>query len=417
MVVPTMTTTRALTSIAVIAVLASGCADRSTDVRRGGPGTDMGTGGFDAGARRDAAPIDPFDPDAACGYDIVPSVREPGSILVVFDFSSSMNEDSDGNRSGDPDFSGDTKWELTSEAFSAVLPMLPDDVNVGLLFFPNAGAGAAGEGGCTVAAAPAVPVGPLSTNRPALLSALAASRSPSGGNTPIKNALSSGYEVLQTIDTRGGKAVILITDGAENCSDGAGGFTAFNPAPTYELVGTARTSQGVRTYSVGLAGSAEGYLSEIAIQGGTRSTDLCAGDNYMSSLYCEERLNPANLFMPFPADGPCCHYIAEGSAFATQLSDALREIASRFLDTCVFTLPRGDMPGMFDPAFVNVRVVPSDGVSTPTVVRFGADPAVNSWNFYDETNESIIIQGDLCEDLKMGRGTVEIVLGCPTIFI
>ena len=33
------------------------------------------------------------------------------------------------------------------------------------------------------------------------------------------------------------------------------------------------------------------------------------------------------------------------------------------------------------------------------------------------TNESIIIQGALCEDLKMGRGTVEIVLGCPTILI
>ena len=409
---------RIILGLLLVTAALGGCATRGNPMRGGG--TDLGggsdLGGLDGGTPRDGI-VDPFDPDAACGYDVVPSVREPGSILVVFDFSSSMSEDADGNRRGDPDFSGDTKWELTSAAFSAVLPMLPDDVNVGLLFFPNDGADAPGSGGCGVRPEAAVPIGPLASNRPALLSALARTRSPSGSNTPIKQALTSGYEVLNAVASRGGKAVILITDGAENCADGAGGFTMFNPAPTYDLVHDARTTDGVKTYSVGLAGSGEGYLSEIAIQGGTRSTDLCAGDNYMGSLYCQERLNPANLFMPFPSDGPCCHYIAEGTGFATQLTDALREIASRFLDTCVFTLPRGDMPGMFDPAFVNVRVVPSDGVSMPTVVRFGVDPAVNSWNFYDETNESIIIQGPICDDLKMGSGNVEIVLGCPTIFI
>jgi hypothetical protein len=403
----------------LLALVVVGCAARTDRMRGGGGGGDGdgGGGGFDGGVRSDGSVIDPFDPDAACGYDVVPSQREPGSILVVFDYSSSMNEDSRGNREGDMDFRGPTKWELTSEAFSAVLPMLPDDVNVGLLFFPNTGAGEPGRGGCEVQSDPAVPLAPLGTNRSALLSALSASRSPSGSNTPIKQALTAGYEVMSSASSRGGKAVILITDGAENCADGAGGFTMFDPAPTFELVRAARETGGVSTYSVGLSGSAEGYLSEIAIQGGTRITDICAGANYMGSLSCEERFNPANIFMPFPADGPCCHYIAEGSTFATQISDALRAIASRFLDTCIFTLPRGDMPGMFDPAFVNVRVVSADGMSPPVVVRFSVDPSVSSWNFYDDTYESIILQGPICEDLKAGRGNVEIVLGCPTILI
>ena len=70
---------------------------------------------------------------------------------------------------------------------------------------------------------------------------------------------------------------------------------------------------------------------------------------------------------------------------------------------------------MFDPGLVNVGVT-FEGEDR-TVLRRSSDPAVDSWNYVDDTHESILIQGDICDRLLDGSAVVEIVLGCPTILI
>ena len=43
--------------------------------------------------------LDAIDPDAACGYATIPTQREPGSIMIVYDASCSMDECPDGSTS------------------------------------------------------------------------------------------------------------------------------------------------------------------------------------------------------------------------------------------------------------------------------------------------------------------------------
>jgi hypothetical protein len=340
---------------------------------------------------------------------VIPAIREPGTIMMVFDTSGSMDSTPSG---GDPRPGERSRMQLAVEAFESALPALPDELNMGMFHFPSGS-------GCETMSSPVVPPGPLSTTRTAILSFLRTKRP--AGNTPTRAALGAAYDFLASYETRGPKAVMLISDGAENCTSSNPFEVSTDFSPTYERVAAAAAA-GIKTYSIGVSGAAHSYMSEIAIQGRTRRTDLCAGNNYMGSGNCEEVCTtPTNPFACLPGgpgidppDGPCCHYIAEGAAFATELADALRDISSRFLDTCVFGLPGGMR--IDDPAYVNVRVV-YDGATPPLLLRQSGDPSVNSWNFYDATYTSVIVQGPICEDLKMGRGAVQIALGCPTILI
>jgi hypothetical protein len=114
-------------------------------------------------------------------------------------------------------------------------------------------------------------------------------------------------------------------------------------------------------------------------------------------------------------DANCCHYNATESTFEADFVSALEEIAERFLDSCIFEVPRGVDPSTFDSGLVNVGVT-FDGEER-TVLRQSSDDSVNSWNYTTPDNESIIIQGPICDELPMGTAVVEIVLGCPTILI
>ena len=90
----------------------------------------------------------------------------------------------------------------------------------------------------------------------------------------------------------------------------------------------------------------------------------------------------------------------------------LGEIAQRFLDSCVFEVP---MPEGFDPALVNVGVT-FEGQARQ-VLPFSMNSSVDSWQYIDSTNQSLIIQGPICDQLLANPATVEIAVGCETILI
>lgn len=430
-----------LCCLALIACDAGG--GRRPDSGGGGGGTDAGGGGMDGSMMMsmdtgtpmptDAGFFDPFDPDGGCGATAVPTERVPGSLLIVFDRSGSMDSTPGGD---DPSGGDPSKWDLATGAINTVLSGVSDELSVGLMLFPT------GEGDeCDPALGPGVPhvpVAPLSTSRPAIMSSLS-SASPTGGNTPIFDALEAGYDYLDTLSGPGQRGIVVVTDGAETCDRD-------RRDTVLARVTEERTMSSRLTYAVGLTTS-NATLSSIAYNGGTPRNDTClpecTTDTCLNDSDCPGAGTCTSPIPGFPgfcgcstdADCPmpltcesvpflgsqcsgdpnCCHYDASEGSFGSDFEDALDEIASRFLDSCVFDLPRGSDPSTFDPALVNVGVT-FDGEDRDVLGRSTRDD-VDSWDFTSDEHDSIIIQGPICDRLLMEAATVEIVLGCATILI
>lgn len=382
------------------------------------------------------ARIDPFDPDASCGRAIVETTRLPGSLLFVFDRSGSMDASPVEGELTPP-----TRWSVAGDAVRAVLDATPDEMNVGMLLFPPSGEM------CSVAGVgvPQVPIAPLSTSRAAIAAHLL--RIPDGVATPIFGALRAGWDHLGTLGARGQRALVLVTDGRENCQDDE--RDAVVAQATVE-----RVDNGHLTFVIGLTQS-NSDLSTLALDGGTRRNDTCLADcttpacvidadtpcpdtgadcatfpdgetggtrapgfcgcitaaDCPPPMTCEIDAGGQSVCVGVPN---CCHYNASEATFATDFRAALDAIADEIIDTCIFDLPRGD-PTMFDPMQVNVRVTIDAGA--PEVLGRSSDPTIDSWDYTSPDQESIVIQGPLCDRIREGTATVEIVLGCATILI
>jgi len=397
-----------LVATSLVSVVTAGCTNRE-------PAVDAGAGTLLDGRAADArwffgdTAFDPFDPTSACGATAIPTQQVAGSMLIVFDRSSSMDEDPDGNREGDRNFRGPSKWDRSEAAINSVLAATGDDLNAGLLLFPS------GEGeACDVtvsARVPRVAVAPLGTTRAVISSALAGGTN--GSVTPIFDALRAGWAYLDTLDTSGQRGLILVTDGAENCD-------AADEAAILSEAQARRDTNGYLTYAVGLDNSSN-TLSTLAVNGGTARNDTCMAScvppvtTCTMPTDCGPGVSCIFGFCVSTAPSDCCHYNVAAATFTSDFETVLDAIAQRFLESCVFELPRGADPSMFDPAEVNVGVT---FFGEPrTVLRRSMDSTTSSWDFTSTDYESIVVQGPICDQLLAGDATVEIVLGCPTLIL
>ena len=415
-------------SVIVFAFVACGDDDRPGGTRDGGPGVDSAVDGdLPDIPGTDSGEFDPFDPENACGLSTIETERIPGSLLIVFDRSGSM----------DTEVGGSTRWNLAVAGINSVLTSVSDELNAGLMLFSD-------SGDCGVSATPEVPIAPLSTSRSMISSTLAGS-GPSG-STPSYAALEAGYNYLDTLSTPGQRGLVLVSDGGESCE--------FERRDEVMLrVQNEHDAKGRLTFAVGLD-FANNDLSTIAFNGGTPrvpgclaecTSGACLNDSDCGGAPCAKIIdsepgfcsceNDSQCVMPqtcqpppimigcdiFPAacanqcvgDANCCHYNAAASDFQAQFEDALDEIARRLLDSCVFDVPTGTEG--FDPNQVNVGVT-FEGEERQ-VLRRGDDPSMDSWTYTDPSSTSLVIQGPICDELLMGNATVEIVLGCETILI
>ncbi len=324
------------------------------------------------------------NPDGACGYALIATEREPGAILLVLDRSASMDECPNGNKKGSQDcsYGATSKWDAAVAAIDSVLSGIAPDARVGLLLFPSL------SDGCGIDPKPQVAVGPLSQTKSAIMGALG---SGPFGNTPTDTALASAYANLGALATGGKRAAMLITDGAWNCWSDPFNNDAQTAAIDSEVAQA--LGSGFQTFAIAVPGASDNELSSLAHLGGTDRVPGCLSkcfDDFGFTL------------------GECCHYATDGASFQSDLTQALNDIASKFLTSCVFKLPKGDDPTKFDPAKVNV------------IVNFGAgdqlvpkDPAVG-WSYVPPGTDEIVIEGPLCQEILTQSGSVQILLGCPT---
>jgi len=346
-----------------------------------------GGSGGDAGGviQTDSGSGGSFDPDSGCGYALIPSEREPGSIMIVYDASCSMDECADGNSDNCEQCSqGESKWKQAKTAMTTVLEELPNDVRMGLVLFPDTTAG----GNCAEPSAPKVDIDSLDITRGSILTWVGGTTK--GGTTPTQQSLQLAYSVVQQIQGSGRKGVLLVTDGAWNCGS--------SNKPIFDNATKNWNDYQIATIVVGIPGSASDTLSHLANVGGT---DRIAG--------CNGGLDdPGTLFKDESCGSDpstCCHYVV-GSNVQNDLVQALKDIASKFLTSCVFKVPKGNDPSKFDPAFVNVYV---DG-------ELVYPDDTEGWSYVGGGTDAVEIHGQLCEQLLTGdKDKVEIMLGCKTV--
>jgi hypothetical protein len=374
----------------LLSLSAAGCGGNGSDslVNGGNNGTGASAGGVSIGTDPNATggngstgPI--IDPKSACAVGTAAASLAGVNMFVMFDRSSSMTERAVRN--------GPTRWTLTSAALSTFFAS-PNaaGLNLALRFFPHdMPAPGCDQQGCdaNACAMPLVGLGtltaaaaPADTQEKALLDATkAAAPGMSGAGTPIYAALGGALQwasAQHKAHPGENNVVVLVTDGEPNGCDTNIGHIA-------KLASDALAADGTRTYAIGLTGSQESDMDQIAKAGGTTK----------------------GIF------------VADGANTTQDLLDALGKIRGAILD-CDFPLPQ-PKPGLtVEPSLINVNLTPSSGMlSTLPQVSGEASCTGGAGWYYDNpaAPTRIILCKSTCDSVTADpKASLEILLGCPT---
>jgi hypothetical protein len=200
-----------------------------------------------------------------------------------------------------------------------------------------------------------------------------------GGGTPLFAALGGAEQwaiAYQMAHPDEKTVVILMTDGEPNGCDE-------NIANIAGLAGMAFQSNKVLTYAIGLEGSNQTQMDQIAQAGGT-----------MNGIY-----------------------IGAGSMAQTQLLMALSAIRGRSL-SCDFPVPAPKPGEKLDPTKVNVTYTPGGGAGTTfgQVTGMSSCGSSNAWYYDDPANPMrIFLCPGACDLVRADSSAkLEILLGCKT---
>ncbi|MFY0541168.1 vWA domain-containing protein [Nannocystis pusilla] len=304
------------------------------------------------------------------------------NVMLVLDKSGSMLSlwDHDAN----PNTPTVSRWYSLYAVVDQVLTAFNADFNFGMNLFPNKQAvDTYVPGACPVNGNVEVPVAPFNKN-PILNALPAQNNNTIKGGTPAQAGVLAALNHLKTLDPMIPRAIMLITDGAANCTTGKA------PPPLFEdydqslhtLVGDAFTQDSIPTYVIGIAianavspvqmdGSPDGInpyqkLNELATSGGTAKP------------------------------GPEKFYSADNQV---ELQAALNAIVSD-AQSCVIAL--NDQPGF--PQFTKVKI---GNVEVPKINDCANE---NGWKYVEPAPPYTAIElcGTACNSLKQtGEAGVE----------
>jgi hypothetical protein len=331
---------------------------------------------------------DAGDPDAAlssdnaCGVGMAMAKLTPVNMFVMFDRSNSMNDND--------------KWPNATAALTSFFQNPgADGLGVALRFFPHdSPAAGCSKDGCDAVACsqPLVNIGkltkdaaPTDTQEDALVMAINNSApgtsGGSGGGTPIYAALDGALQwatAYQAMHTDEKTVVIFVTDGEPNGCD-----QDFNNISM--LASTALMNSGVTTYAIGLEGSNQDQMDQLAMAGGT------------------------NMGI----------YIGNSANAEEELLTALTAIRGETL-SCDFPMPEATDDKMkIDPAKVNVTFTPSGGMAAtlPQTKDDKSCGTTKGWHYDDaKSPKTIVLCPAACDLVRADpEPKLEILLGCETL--
>ncbi len=372
---------RSIWSLLLCAAVGCGSDGHSTDPfggDGGGPGGAGGgflaggspsggvAGGSPSGSVAGGSPAGNPGGTGICMSKTVQSGRVPPDILIVLDRSLSMKMD------------GVNRWDPSVRGLKSITSMLQDRVSFGLMIFPGPDARAGDSRSCDTGTLRV----PLASNNAGAIATTLDGTQP-GGRTPTAPTLRAARELIATTSAAtpdelpAAQYVLLVTDGAPNCSTGglgglgAGGGVGGSgePAAVDSSVAEidAMTKAGVKTFVLGYDTQNDAVLKaaldRMAQVGGT---------------------------------GEQAHRAIEDEA---SLVNAFRQITEVAL-SCEFSL---DQP-VSDKRFVLVKL---DGkqvnVDTDNGWRLGGD------------NRTITLLGSACDTIKTAGHTLNVSVECDEI--
>jgi hypothetical protein len=354
--------------------LPSGSAASSGNGTGNGAGgvTGNGTGiGLTSGGGGD---VGPGTGGMTCGTSMVPVMPLPPDVLIIQDKSASMNDDD--NDSGCKGGCGaNSKWTQLTTALTTVVQNTQTNVNWGIKYFSDNNA-------CSASKAPAVGIaamngGPITTS---------IMGTQPGGNTPTRDAITTGAAYLATLTDTNPKFLLLATDGLPNCPTGCASMS--NPSssctntdnPNEDMAAEAAimmaAAQGYQTFVIGIGNvsTAQNTLNQFAINGGQAQT------------------------------GAATSYFA--ATDEATLEAALLKVVGSVL-SCTIQLT--GVPANL----TNVAVSVDNASGTPTKVP---EDGTDGWTYTDNTNTAIELHGSYCDNIKAGTYTnVQFVYACDGV--
>ncbi len=300
----------------------------------------------------------------SCGQTNVPINAVPPDVLIIQDKSGSMNNDDNDSSCNNGGCGTNSKWSQMSAALTQVVTNTDSQINWGLKFFSDNNA-------CDASGAPVVGIG---ANNGGMIANVIAMTS-ANGNTPTRDAVTTGASYLAGVQDTNPKYIMLATDGLPNCPVGCASMSKPNNSCTNTdnqsedaaatmAIGNALSS-GIKTFVIGVGSvpTAANTLNQFAMAGGLAQTG--AATSYYAAT------DPASLEAALNA--------LVGAVFSCTVSLA--------------GAPTG---------FTNVAVS-AVNASTGKPVQIQQDPN-NGWT-YDSGMKNILLKGTACDNLKNGTYT------------
>lgn len=326
-----------------------------------GAGTGVGVGNGSSGV------------GGGCATSSSEATLVPLNLFIMFDDSGSMKQNN--------------KWVDAQASLTAFFQdPASAGIGVALRFFPQ---GTCDNNNCDVAACqqPLVPLGtltadpaPMDMQEQALVSSVQGTSPNNGGGTPLSAALQGAENwavAYQEANPAQKTVVVLVTDGQPNGCDE-------NVTDIANIAAMGLAAAKVPTYAVGLQGSAQSTMDQIAMAGGT-----------MQAIF-----------------------IDAGTQAQMELLQALKSIQGQQV-ACAFAMPMPMNGQTIDPSLVNVSYTPGNGgmpQELTQVMNASACTASGGW-YYDNptTPTTVTLCPTTCMQVQADTmAKIELVFGCKT---
>lgn len=282
-----------------------------------------------------------------------------------------------------------TRWNSLYNVVEFIVNTFDNSMNLGAVLFPAKTAiSDYSAAACPVNASPEVSVGPM--NGQAILNAIpVASDTTLKGGTPSAKGMKVGIAELEGIQTDQPKFIILVTDGAANCSESAPDNTGLFEVYDENLpmvVGDAFMNKEIPTYVVG-----------IAIQ---NVTSPATKDGNPDDTNTYDRLNELATLGGKPRPGDVKFYDTQNQ---NELQTALSEISMQIL-SC--TIDLDPVPKYPDYVEVTVNGTPYGNKQVMDCMT------EDGWMFTNPEKSQIELCGKACTDFQM-TGALDAQYRCP----